>query len=542
MKSYIHTALALTTLAVASPFTTTSLQGAEDAAVYTDLIVPIMTSKCVGCHGEEKQKGKLRVDTYEFLKKGGGEGAGIVPGKLDESLVVARIALPLDDDDHMPPSDKDQLTEAETKILRFWVEKGASPDAKLSTLGLPKELEAAVAEVRAAAKKNAAPVLTEEQKKAAEAKTKLAQATMDKINATGASLMPIAQDTPQLRFSALNVKDSFGDAQLAELLPVADQIAWLDLANSKVTDAGLATVAKMTNLARLHLELTGVTDAGLEHLKGLGNLEYLNLYNTPVSDAGLEKLTGLKKLTKIFLWQSKVTPAGADKLVKAVPALNVNLGWQHEAAKNPVVAVAAPTPAPAVPAPAPAPAAPKPAPAPVPTPAPAPVSPVKAALAPVQQGLAAAKAAADKAVAEGKSASDAAAKASAAAAAVAKAKADVEAAAPKLAAAQKLKADREKITKAIIDALELAKSLKNPLEANLSAQLTESNKLVADAVKAEADTAAAAKAAADAVPKLEAAALEAKKAADAAAANLTSYEAVAAAVNQAIQVAQTKAG
>jgi YHS domain-containing protein len=103
----------------------------------------------------------------------------------------------------------------------------------------------------------------------------------------------------------------------------------LDLANSQISDAGLANLAGLKNLTRLHLENTGVGDAGLAHLKGLTNLEYLNLYNTQVTDAGLANLTGLKNLKKLYLWQSKVTEAGAAELQKSLPEVAVNLGWKE---------------------------------------------------------------------------------------------------------------------------------------------------------------------------------------------------------------------
>jgi hypothetical protein len=136
--------------------------------------------------------------------------------------------------------------------------------------------------------------------------------------------------------------DKFDDKALAELAPVAPHLAWVDLARSKVTDAGLATVGKMAALERLHLENTAITDAGLAQLEGLSNLEYLNLYGTKVTDAGIAKLAANKALKKLFVWQTGVTKDGAKKLETAVPGLVVNVGLSEaeitkliEAAKPP---------------------------------------------------------------------------------------------------------------------------------------------------------------------------------------------------------------
>ena len=156
------------------------------------------------------------------------------------------------------------------------------------------------------------------------------EAAMQKVNATGASLMPTAADGKTYRFTALNVAKEFSDAGLDALAPIANKIASLDLARSKVTDAGLAKVAAMKNLQELHLENTATSDAGLDHLKGLASLEYLNLYNTKVTDAGLPKLAGLTQLKALYLWQSGVTKAGVAALKSKLPQAHINNGWTAE--------------------------------------------------------------------------------------------------------------------------------------------------------------------------------------------------------------------
>ena len=171
------------------------------------------------------------------------------------------------------------------------------------------------------------------------------EAAMQKVNATGASLMPTAADGKTYRFTALNVAKEFSDAGLDALAPIANKIASLDLARSKVTDAGLAKVAAMKNLQELHLENTATSDAGLDHLKGLASLEYLNLYNTKVTDAGIAKLAGLGKLKALYLWQSGVTKAGVAALKAKLPGAHINNGWTAEDDAKPVAVAAAAAPA-----------------------------------------------------------------------------------------------------------------------------------------------------------------------------------------------------
>ena len=86
----------------------------------------------MACHGEKKAKGKLRLHTKEVVQSADGL---IVPKDLDESELIYRITLPLNDpdDEKMPPSDEpNQLTPDETWLIKWWVFNGASYDQKLS--------------------------------------------------------------------------------------------------------------------------------------------------------------------------------------------------------------------------------------------------------------------------------------------------------------------------------------------------------------------------------------------------------------------------
>ncbi len=63
----------------------------------------------------------------------------------------------------------------------------------------------------------------------------------------------------------------------------------LNLAKTKVTDAGLVHLAKLTSLTVLDLNGTEITDAGLEHLKRLW-LRRLDVRDTRVTEAGAQML------------------------------------------------------------------------------------------------------------------------------------------------------------------------------------------------------------------------------------------------------------
>jgi len=277
-------------------------------------IEPLFQQNCIKCHGPEKQKGDLRLDSKAAAMKGGKDGVAITAGHADKSDLYHRITLPAGDDDIMP-SKGDPLTKAQTDLIRDWINQGAVwPEGVVA---------------KAAAETSATPTgfagLTPIKPSAGEA------AAITKFEAAGVAVRPIAMNVNwrEANFHALgtNISDT-SIAPLKDVLTLVD----LNLAGTKVTDAGLQPLEGLTNLVILHLEHTQITDAGLAHLKKLSHLSYLNLYGTAVTDKGLEQLQGLTGLKHLYLWQTKVTPEGAAALQKALPALVISRGWEAEPA------------------------------------------------------------------------------------------------------------------------------------------------------------------------------------------------------------------
>ncbi|HVX13664.1 MAG TPA: leucine-rich repeat domain-containing protein [Pirellulales bacterium] len=110
-----------------------------------------------------------------------------------------------------------------------------------------------------------------------------------------------------------------GLAQLQEL----SSLESLYLDNTKVTDAGLVHVRRLASLQELRVGNTEVTDVGVPHLLGLTSLRVLNLDNTQITDAGLARLQGIKSLNYLTLNGTKITPEGAGKFFKALPRCGI---------------------------------------------------------------------------------------------------------------------------------------------------------------------------------------------------------------------------
>lgn len=103
------------------------------------------------------------------------------------------------------------------------------------------------------------------------------------------------------------------------------QVGFVDLRDTKVTDADLKELAPLTGLEELQLTGTQVTDDGLKHLAPLKNLTILDLSNTQVTGAGLEHLTSLKNLAVLGLGGPKVTDVGLKHLAPLAKLTSLSL-------------------------------------------------------------------------------------------------------------------------------------------------------------------------------------------------------------------------
>lgn len=119
--------------AAASPATVaTSQHNSSDEGVhfFESKIRPALVKHCYDCHSQEseKVKGGLLLDTREAGLRGGDSGPAVVPGKLDQSLLITAITY-ADSSLEMPP--KYKLDDSVIADFRMWIAMGA-PDPRVS--------------------------------------------------------------------------------------------------------------------------------------------------------------------------------------------------------------------------------------------------------------------------------------------------------------------------------------------------------------------------------------------------------------------------
>src|SRR5687768_7247811 len=63
----------------------------EQAQFFEQKIRPLLANNCFKCHGPDKQRGGLRLDSLTGMLSGGESGPALVPGKPEESHLVEAI-------------------------------------------------------------------------------------------------------------------------------------------------------------------------------------------------------------------------------------------------------------------------------------------------------------------------------------------------------------------------------------------------------------------------------------------------------------------
>lgn len=263
-----------------------------EPAFYAARVAPILEQHCTGCHGAEKKKAGLRLDSFEQLMRGAESGEVIKPGDVKGSELHRRITLPQSDEEVMPSDGKPLLSADEIKIVELWIAGGASPTkplAEFPSAPAPKAPRSAVVAL--------APDWRPHAKAVAEFE-----------KATGLKLIPRSQrPTDGLILRTASAPARCDDGALEKLPSVAALIVEAELARTKVTDAGLALLATCDNLRSLDLTRTAITSAKLGALAQLKQLESLNLTETAVDEAGVAALKGMPALKRIWLFGTKAS-------------------------------------------------------------------------------------------------------------------------------------------------------------------------------------------------------------------------------------------
>ena len=258
--------------------------------VFNNLIQPILDSKCVSCHNSKKSKGKLMLNNYEVLKKGGKNGLVINFENPELSEILVRIHLPKSEKKHMPPKAKKQLTKAEINILSHWINMGAPENTLIKDMEMSYEL--------------LSNFIQKEESFFPEIDIDIPNKnSISFLRKKGILIAPITKSSNLLYLSSYNYHE-FIKEDISELNKLKNNLVDIDLSNSSFNDEVFEILSAFKNLTRLKLNYTSISGKGIEKLSSLKNLKKLHLINTNFNSNQIEVINSFPALEKAYLFQN----------------------------------------------------------------------------------------------------------------------------------------------------------------------------------------------------------------------------------------------
>src|SRR5262245_27529685 len=97
------------------PIVAGSLAADEPTPDYASRVAPLFTKYCAGCHNPKDHEGKLSLESFADLQKGGEHGAAVIPGQADSSRLIRVLTGKAEP--KMPPEGEKAPTAEEIALL-----------------------------------------------------------------------------------------------------------------------------------------------------------------------------------------------------------------------------------------------------------------------------------------------------------------------------------------------------------------------------------------------------------------------------------------
>ena len=279
----------------------------------------IFENKCNVCHGDNKQKGELRLDTKKGILKGGENGL-LIGENANESLLIHRLILPLDDREHMPPKERAQLSKVEMDFLNWWVDGGANFDETLEALQLPNSLNDILYKEETIM---VDPTIPENEVDPA------GENLINELQNLGVLVTPLSENSNYLAVDFINVGQNNIEAAIKLLVSISAQLVWLNLDYKNLEDELWQDLNMLINIRKLSLKGSNLQDEDVIKLNNLHEIVHLNLVGTQLSMTGLENLKNLEKLKFLYLFGTQIESGMPDSIQLWFPKTKIDLGEYH---------------------------------------------------------------------------------------------------------------------------------------------------------------------------------------------------------------------
>ena len=296
------------------------IENIEEAILYKDLIQHTLNQKCVQCHGEERQKGKLRLDNQEWILAGGKNGKVINTSNLEKSELVNRLFLDMNDELHMPPKEKDQLTDFEKTLLSWWVNSGAYFDKKVVDLKPDdKTLKALNAFKEKYTSKNKEIIIVRPEI------SKISDDEKRELEKAGWVISPVSLKDNHIRVTGFNLEIPLNEA-LTLLNKHNKHVIELKLSYAGIKSTDIKSIAAFSELEKLWLDHNKLDNKFFAELSSLTKLNYINLIETGITDIGLRTVLKISSLKVVYTNKIGITNEQMNELRNNFKNIKFNFG------------------------------------------------------------------------------------------------------------------------------------------------------------------------------------------------------------------------
>lgn len=295
-----------------------TIQNIDSAVLFRDVIQPILEVKCYSCHSAEKQKADLRLDSPEFIEKGGEDGLVINRQTPDSSALYKSLVLPIERDEHMPPREKPQLTSSEIDLIHTWIQEGSHFDRQVSQYSTRNEIK-----IFFEALKNS---ISPKEFWVPQEKIVAANETVVmELKRHGLTILPVAADNNHLMVT-IPPNVTMDTSTWKQLTTLAPQVVWLKSSRRLITKSALNAIGRLNEMRILYLEQDTIETKSLEPLKSLTELRYLNLTATPLDEEALAVLKSLSHLKEVYLFQTGISSRAIFEWSRSRPEVLIDTG------------------------------------------------------------------------------------------------------------------------------------------------------------------------------------------------------------------------
>ncbi|MBT4414942.1 MAG: hypothetical protein HOC84_01165 [Flavobacteriaceae bacterium] len=269
--------------------------------LYTQVIHPILDSKCVKCHNQNKLKGGLILDSKNSILKGGESGEILTAFKPASSNLYNYPNLPIEDEMHMPPEGNSQLTNQEIQLIKLWIESGSDFENVTLIENLSSENKNTLISFLPQKKKNVSPPSLNHLKKLMELDFRLERNSNE-------------NNFVEAKFLGKELSSK----HLMALLKIKEQLIKLDLSNTNLNDKLIYKIKSLKNLKYLKINNTKITDKALSSISA--SVESLNLNENNVTSKGVVSLFQDGNIKNIYLWNTNISNEKQKELINSYTA------------------------------------------------------------------------------------------------------------------------------------------------------------------------------------------------------------------------------